>query len=843
MKRLEIRVRSGNRRQGWRKGTVLLSSILVLLIRIQTACGQETRPAAREAGLAPLTRHLPRKDLLAYLEFDGFDAHADAWRASAIFKLLNETHLGSVLEDLALQGIEVIQETTPLEERVTGADVVGVVKHIARNGFAVSLFRRGPEGLRFAAVVRGGDQPELKRLLGTSKDAVQDTDREKKSDISASPSGGHKFSRLGVDGIWLAEKGDLILSSQASFNEIAAVQSNLEQSVVDHPLRVELRRAADGFKPAAIGFVDMASLAPLTPDAMDLGFDGLERITLQWGFEGAAMFTRLRFAAPIPRRGALALLDQPTFNLNTLPSLPPDLTSLFVLSVDLAKTYDQIDTLMKRLDPPSPSDPPGAGILARHGIDLRKELFEHIGPQIVFCSQASRGDDTATPASLLLSRVCGFTLAAQVRDEAPVLRSVDSLIKSFNPILREYLRGKPRNRLAPSLAFLKFQKLAGLRPSYVLDLPAGILPPPYITMLRPTVAISHNQLAVGAATSAVQQALDARARWRPTGAFIPVVSKLPADMIYLGLSDPRAGTAIFTKALPVFVRQLNSELALTQRRLGKAPKDVYIRLDPDEIPAVAELDRLLFPAVTALSVDGHGAILTHRAPILTLTSPAAATVAAAFLVPMVRQSHEAARRERCVNNLKQIAQAMHGHHASTNAFPRPAILSKKGEPLLSWRVAILPFIEQQELYDKFKRDEPWDSPHNKVLLKEMPAVYRCPIRTKPEPFTTTYCLLVGKGALFENDKDLGLADLTDGSANTLMIVEAAEAIPWTKPVDLPFNPAAAPSLNGAGSFHPDGFNAVMANGAVHFLKNTIDLNTFRSLTTRAGGEVVGPGPF
>jgi Protein of unknown function (DUF1559) len=842
MDRSVIRRRS-NRGLGRRNGTVLLGSILVLLIGIQTALGQETRPAAREAGLAPLSRHLPQRDLLAYLEFDGFDAHADAWRASAIYKLLNETHLGSVLEDLALQGIELLDETTPLDERVTGADVVGVVKHIAQHGFAVALFRKGPERVCFAAVVRRGDQPELKRLLGTLKETVLDTDREKKPDISISSRVGHKFSRLGVDGIWRAEKGDLVLSSEASVDELAAVQSGREQSIVDHPLGVELRRATDGFKPAAIGFVDMASLAPLTPDAMDLGLDGLERITVQWGFEGAAMVTRVRLTAPVPRRGALALLDQPAFNLDTLPALPPDLTSLFVLSVDLAKSYDQIDILMKRLDPPSSLDPPSAGILSRHGIDLRKELLEHLGPQIVFCSQASTSGETATAASLLTSRVGGFTLGAQVREEPPVLRSLDSLIKSFNPILREYLRGTPRNRAAPSLAFLKFQKLAGPHPMYVLDLPAGTLPPPYLAMLRPTVAISHDQLVVSASTPAAQKALSAGVRWRPTGPFLPVVNKLPADMIYLGLSDPRAGTAIFTMALPILVRQLNSELALAQRRLGKAPKDVYIRLDPDEIPAAAELDRLLFPAVTALSVDRQGAILTHRAPIPTLTSPAAATVAAAFLVPMLRESHETARRERCANNLKQIAQAMHGHHASINTFPRPAILSDKGEPLLSWRVAILPFIEQQELYDKFKRDERWDSPHNKALLKEMPGVYRCPIRTKPEPFTTSYRLLVGKGALFENDKDIGVADVTDGSANTLLIVESAEAVPWTKPDELPFNPAAPPSLNGAGSPHPGGFNAAMANGAVHFLKNAIDLNTFRALITRAGGEVIAPGAF
>jgi prepilin-type processing-associated H-X9-DG protein len=314
-------------------------------------------------------------------------------------------------------------------------------------------------------------------------------------------------------------------------------------------------------------------------------------------------------------------------------------------------------------------------------------------------------------------------------------------------------------------------------------------------------------------------------------------------MVYLGLIDPRASTAIFTKALPILIRQLNAEFALAQRRMGKAPRDVFLRLDPDTIPDAGELDRLLFPSLTTLTVDRQGAMLTHREAIPTLTSPATGAVLAALVAPAVQSSLEAARRVQCVNNLKQIALAMHNYHASNNAFPRPAYLDQKAKPLLSWRVAILPFIEQQELYDKFKQDEPWDSPHNKALLKEMPPIYRCPIRTNALPYTTNYRVFVGKGALFEKDQGIGVGDVTDGTSNTIMIVEATEAVPWTKPEDLSFDPAAAPALHGAGSPHPGGFNVSMADGSVRFLKNTIDLNVLRALITRAGGEVVGRGAF
>ena len=100
-------------------------------------------------------------------------------------------------------------------------------------------------------------------------------------------------------------------------------------------------------------------------------------------------------------------------------------------------------------------------------------------PELAFYAQAPRGEETTTAASMLMSRVAGFTLAAQVRDEAAASRAIDSLIKSFNPMLREYLRGIPRNRVASSLAFLKFQKLPGPR----LDMRWTCLPTPCLNRL------------------------------------------------------------------------------------------------------------------------------------------------------------------------------------------------------------------------------------------------------------------------------------------------------------------------------------------------------------------------
>jgi tRNA A-37 threonylcarbamoyl transferase component Bud32 len=199
----------------------------------------------------------------------------------------------------------------------------------------------------------------------------------------------------------------------------------------------------------------------------------------------------------------------------------------------------------------------------------------------------------------------------------------------------------------------------------------------------------------------------------------------------------------------------------------------------------------------------------------------------------VRQS---ANRMQTSNNLKQMAVAMHNYHNSNQRFPAAAICDEQGKPLLSWRVAILPFVEQQHLHKLFKLDEPWDSAHNRRLLPLMPKVYALPGKLNPGE-KTHYRVFTGGGAMFELQQGYRLTDIRDGTSNTLMIVEAAEAVPWTKPDELVYDPKGPlPKLGGGfGS----GFNAAFASGSVTFLSSTLPESTLRALITRAGGEQIG----
>ena len=178
---------------------------------------------------------------------------------------------------------------------------------------------------------------------------------------------------------------------------------------------------------------------------------------------------------------------------------------------------------------------------------------------------------------------------------------------------------------------------------------------------------------------------------------------------------------------------------------------------------------------------------------------------------------ESVRRINSSNNLKQLAFALHNYHDANRAFPPYAIINKEGKPLLSWRVALLPFLDENLLYKKFKLDEPWDGPNNKALLPLMPRSFEAPGAEADQADKTFYQVFVGPGAGFERDPThrVRFSDLLGGSSNTLAVVEGGEAVPWTKPDDLFFD--ADKPLPRLGGVFPEGFHACMFDGSVHFI--------------------------
>ncbi len=193
---------------------------------------------------------------------------------------------------------------------------------------------------------------------------------------------------------------------------------------------------------------------------------------------------------------------------------------------------------------------------------------------------------------------------------------------------------------------------------------------------------------------------------------------------------------------------------------------------------------------------------------------------------------------RTINNMKQIGLAMHNYESVNGVLPSSAILGKKGKPLLSWRVHMLPYVEQGALYQMIKLDEPWDSVHNKKVFDDhpMPSVFAVVGTTKPGDKNTHMQVFRGNGAMFDLVKGVKFAEINDGSSNTIMFGTAKTAVPWMKPDDMEFDPKKDPRdlLLYIGGRTNIGF----ADGSVRSLKKSITVENMRALITKAGGEIV-----
>ena len=201
-------------------------------------------------------------------------------------------------------------------------------------------------------------------------------------------------------------------------------------------------------------------------------------------------------------------------------------------------------------------------------------------------------------------------------------------------------------------------------------------------------------------------------------------------------------------------------------------------------------------------------------------------------------------RHPCKNNLKQIGLALHNSHAQYKTFPPAFVNGPDGKPWHSWRVLILPFLDEEKLYAEYRFDEPWNGPHNSLLLKRRPDVFCC-VTAKPHIPSghTTYSAIVSDETAWPGPAGVSVQDIHDGMSNTILVVEVRDAgIPWLAPDDLSLEEACVAPAETPGrlpsSWHTGGLNVLMGDGTVRFVNSMIDLEIWRALLTRDAGETV-----
>ncbi|SFH54431.1 DUF1559 family PulG-like putative transporter [Planctomicrobium piriforme] len=211
----------------------------------------------------------------------------------------------------------------------------------------------------------------------------------------------------------------------------------------------------------------------------------------------------------------------------------------------------------------------------------------------------------------------------------------------------------------------------------------------------------------------------------------------------------------------------------------------------------------------------------------------------ALLLPASQSSTGSRPRSPCKNNLKQIALAIYNYSDMYGSLPPAYTVDAEGKPLHSWRTLLLPFLDQQELYDKIDLSKPWDDPANEIARNTVVRHFHC-LDTKISPTQTTYLAMVGDEFCFHPTRGRRWSEIKDGMSNTVMIFEtnAKHSVHWMSPTD--GDPEWFLTFKEQGDFsHTGGTHIGIGDGSVRLISVSMPTTTRKALMTIAGGEEVG----
>jgi prepilin-type processing-associated H-X9-DG protein len=540
-----------------------------------------------------------------------------------------------------------------------------------------------------------------------------------------------------------------------------------------------------------------------------LGLDGVTHFAAVTGLDDTGFTSRSLLGLSEGAGGIFKFISDKPLTAADLAPLPHDATIAAAGRFDLDRAWETSLEILEKLDPDASSRFRAALESAQTGLELnlRDDLLKPLGD--VWCVYNSPGE-----GGLVLT---GLTAVVSVKDAQRLTKGHAQLLRVLKNVLDEQ-RAPPHRRTEVAEFDHAGHKV------YYLKTPVHELP------IAPAWCLTDKELIVALFPQNVKAYLSrdkgfvSLAR-RPEVAHVLAAKPGPMKLVYQDTPE------LFRLGYPLL--QIGAKFAVGELRRGGIDVDLAI------LPSAASIGKHLRPGTIAVTRTAAGIEIVSRQTLPTGNVGASAPVAVALLLPAVQSAREAARRSQSMNNLKQIGLAMHNYHDVYKTFPAAYSTDKEGKPLLSWRVHILPFVEQLTLYRQFHLDEPWDSEHNKKLIGQIPPVYRSP-NSRAASGKTNYVTVRSERTIFPGNRAVGMRDITDGTSNTILAVEANDdsAVEWTRPDD--FVSDVKNPTKGLTGLRPGGFNVLMADGSVRFLSEGVDAEILRALLTRDGGEVVSP---
>ncbi|HEY2839442.1 MAG TPA: DUF1559 domain-containing protein [Pirellulales bacterium] len=701
------------------------------------------------------------------------------------------------------------------QTQILGGESPKLLKILLTRPGAVYLSRVNLQGaqpeLRGGLIVNTGDQTKearasLEKLLSI---LPPQSDAPAESAI-----GGITFRRIplpaGVPQVSWGFKDDYLLVGFGA-GGVEELVARLVPDAAEASWLKDLHARVPVARPGQVSYANVAGLikqvGPLaeSPQAQlilrAIGLSNVRSVGSVTGMDEKALASKTWIAFHGDPTGLMASIAGKPLAAADLSGIPRDATFAMALRLDPVIVYQRVVESASRANPL-------AAVLAQQvlseiqsttNINVINEIFKPLGDVWTVYNAPSAGG----------ALLAGSAFTVRIRDRAAAGKTHEKLLGMVRPSMMQQSRSEGKKPDEIHNFDFKGQKV------YYLQFGNA-------TPFAPAWCLTDDTLIIAFYPQTIKSYLS-RKPSDGSLADVPAVASLLAAEPAPNFISYEDTTALLDLAYPVV--QLLAPLASTELyRMG-------IEIETTALPSMSALRPHLTPSHSVWRRTSEGVVMERRQslPMIGVSLDSVAPIGAALLWPAIGAARGSAQLAQSSNNMKQIALAFHTFHDANSSFPAAYTADKDGKRLLSWRVTLLQYIDKK-LYDEFHQDEPWDSEHNKKLIERMPTVFKNPsLDGEAYAGKTTYLVPTGAGTMFVGAKAPGLQEITDGTSNTIMLVEAdaERAVPWTKPDDLEIDPKQL--FAGLEKLRPEGFLACLADGSVRTIRRSLDAEMLRRL--------------
>ena len=769
-------------------------------------------------------RALPDECLLA-VNYHGF-AKPDPGSKNETEQLLAEEEVQQFVGQIGSEILKVVRQKAAGEPMAEGlaAELPGVLHTLATRPLAlylssVQMSPTGPD-IRGGLVVNAGSEA---KSLADSLNKIQTmllANGPPDAKIETLEIAGVKFSKLPTPPqapvlVWGFKQSFLLVAvGEDSPQELVARLSDKNRKLPGW--YTSLQKQVPLARVCSTSYINVAGILKAAEPAMTdpkikpilaaLGIDKVRSLGSVSGMSATGMSSNAWLALDGEPAGIFALASTEGITADDLSIIPADVVMAYMLKLDLSDLYQNVLDGVAMVEPAArnAAEAQLKQLETNVGLTLEADLLKPLGDTWSVFSTPGSGIGIPT----------GLAATASLRDREKFAATHEKLLVIARGAIAQASQGK---------VTIKEGDYKGNHLYYLQGVGNAAMP------VSPTWCLTKDRLIVTLYPQMMKTLLGRSAKDESLADNPEVRSLLSnAPPAVLGYQDTAAMLTSTYSMYQVFAPMIQGQLA------GQG-----LEVELPTLPAQASVLPHVKPMVTTLRRVKGGLLFgsTYTLPVAGGVDPSTAGIGVALLLPAVQAAREAARRNVSQNNLKQIMLSMHNHHDANKSLPAAAITDKEGKPLLSRRVTILPYLEENQLYQEFHLDEPWDSEHNKKLIPRMPTVYVNPSRDYKGDGTTTYLVPTGDAGLFKDlAKGVKFREVTDGLSKTIAAVEVTEdhAVPWTKPDDLKIDPKRP--LAGLKGARVGGFLAALADGSVRMIADDIDPTFLTAMFTPDGGE-------